>query len=305
MAAMFEASVKAKRIEKGQTIEGTIVAIGPEVAFVDVGGKGEATIEIDELKDAEGAILWEILPQVFAAVREVSRRAIAHRPFDVQIVGGAVLHQGKISEMATGEGKTLVATMPIYLNALPGRGVHLVTVNDYLAKRDSVWMGKVYEFLGLTVGCIQNTMDSFQRRREYACDITYGTNNEFGFDYLRDNMVVSKEDLVQRPHNYAIVDEVDSVLIDEARTPLIISGPVKSEDHKYDEMKPKVDRIVAAQRNFVSKIVAEAEALLSARRTDSRPWFSIEYCVCSLIFGNVTGRHLARSLNSSRSRTPP
>ena len=165
--------------------------------------------------------------------------------------------------MATGEGKTLVATMPIYLNALAGRGVHLVTVNDYLAKRDSVWMGQLYTFLGLTIGCIQNTMDSAQRRREYACDITYGTNNEFGFDYLRDNMVVDKIDLVQREHYYAIVDEVDSVLIDEARTPLIISGPTKSEDHKFNEMKPAVERIVNAQRTFVSKIVAEAEKLLA------------------------------------------
>jgi preprotein translocase subunit SecA len=179
-------------------------------------------------------------------------------PFDVQLIGGMVLHQGKIAEMATGEGKTLVATMPVYLNALPGRGVHLVTVNDYLAKRDSVWMGKVYEYLGLTVGCIQNSMDSFQRRKEYACDITYGTNNEFGFDYLRDNMV-----LVQREYYYAIVDEVDSVLIDEARTPLIISGPTKSEDHKFNEMKSPVERIVAAQRNFVSKIVADAEKLVA------------------------------------------
>jgi preprotein translocase subunit SecA len=184
-------------------------------------------------------------------------------PFDVQLIGGMVLHQGKIAEMTTGEGKTLVATMPVYLNALPGRGVHLVTVNDYLAKRDSVWMGKVYEYLGLTVGCIQNSMDSFQRRKEYGCDITYGTNNEFGFDYLRDNMVVDKADLVQREYYYAIVDEVDSVLIDEARTPLIISGPTKSEDHKFNEMKSPVERIVAAQRNFVSKIVADAEKLVA------------------------------------------
>ncbi len=220
--------------------------------------------------------LEEILPEAFAVVKDACRRLVGTSfdllgnksiwdmvPFDVQLVGGIVLHQGKISEMATGEGKTLVATMPLYLNALPGRGVHLVTVNDYLAKRDSVWMGQVFEFLGLTVGCIQNHMDSFQRRKEYACDITYGTNNEFGFDYLRDNMVVDKEDLVQREYYYAIVDEVDSVLIDEARTPLIISGPVKSEDHKFDEMRPYVERIVGAQRTFISKIVADAEKLLT------------------------------------------
>ncbi|HTR99101.1 MAG TPA: preprotein translocase subunit SecA [Bacteroidota bacterium] len=225
-------------------------------------------ITADELND--------LLPEAFAAVKDACRRLVGTSfdllgnttvwdmvPFDVQLIGGMVLHQGKIAEMATGEGKTLVATMPVYLNALPGRGVHLVTVNDYLAKRDSVWMGKVYEFLGLTVGCIQNTMDSIQRRKEYACDITYGTNNEFGFDYLRDNMVVDKADLVQREYYYAIVDEVDSVLIDEARTPLIISGPTKSEDHKFNEMKPPVERIVTAQRNFVSKIVADAEKLLA------------------------------------------
>ncbi|MEO8167941.1 MAG: preprotein translocase subunit SecA, partial [bacterium] len=220
--------------------------------------------------------LDEILPEAFGAVKDACRRLVGQKfeimgnalvwdmiPFDVQLIGGVVLHQGKIAEMATGEGKTLVATMPAYLNALPARGVHIVTVNDYLAKRDSVWMGKVYEFLGLTVGCIQNTMDSFQRRKEYGCDITYGTNNEFGFDYLRDNMVVDKIDLVHRDYYYTIVDEVDSVLIDEARTPLIISGPTSQEDHKFDEMKPRVERLVNAQQSFVGKSVSEAEKLLA------------------------------------------
>jgi preprotein translocase subunit SecA len=230
----------------------------------------------EERNDKTSDILDEILPEAFAVVKDACRRLVGASfdllgnktvwdmiPFDVQLIGGMVLHQGKIAEMATGEGKTLVATMPVYLNALPGRGVHVVTVNDYLAKRDSLWMGKVYEFLGLSVGCIQNTMDAFQRRREYACDITYGTNNEFGFDYLRDNMVVDKTDLVQREHYYTIVDEVDSVLIDEARTPLIISGPTKSEDHKFNEMKPPVERIVNAQRTFIGKIVGDAEKLMS------------------------------------------
>jgi preprotein translocase subunit SecA len=238
--------------------------------------------QIDDAEDARDEAtadaLDAILPEAFAVVKNACRRLTErkHRfdlmgnptiwemiPFDVQLIGGMVLHKGKIAEMATGEGKTLVATMPVYLNALPGRGVHLVTVNDYLAKRDSLWMGQVYEFLGLTVGCIQTSLDPFQRRREYGCDITYGTNNEFGFDYLRDNMVIDKEDLVQREYYYAIVDEVDSVLIDEARTPLIISGPVKSEDHKFNEMKPYVERIVNQQRSFVSKIVADAEKLIS------------------------------------------
>jgi preprotein translocase subunit SecA len=234
-----------------------------------------ATLE-EEQDTITGDFLRAILPEAFAVVKDACRRLVGTSfdllghtviwdmiPFDVQLIGGVVLHEGKIAEMATGEGKTLVATMPVYLNALPGRGVHLVTVNDYLAKRDSVWMGKVYEFLGLTVGCIQTTMDSLQRRKEYGCDITYGTNNEFGFDYLRDNMVIDKEDLVQREFYYAIVDEVDSVLIDEARTPLIISGPVSSEDQRFNEMKPQVERLVGSQRNFVSKIVSEAEKLIA------------------------------------------
>jgi preprotein translocase subunit SecA len=239
-----------------------------------------ATLE-EERDSITDDFLRAILPEAFAVVKDACRRLVGTSfdllghpviwdmiPFDVQLIGGVVLHEGKIAEMATGEGKTLVATMPIYLNALPGRGVHLVTVNDYLAKRDSVWMGKVYEFLGLSVGCIQTTMDSLQRRKEYGCDITYGTNNEFGFDYLRDNMVIDKEDLVQREFYYAIVDEVDSVLIDEARTPLIISGPVSSEDQRFNEMKPQVERVVGAQKNFVGKIVSEAEKLIAEGKED-------------------------------------
>ncbi len=160
-------------------------------------------------------------------------------PYDVQLMGGVVLHQGKIAEMATGEGKTLVATLPLYLNALTGRGCHLVTVNDYLAQRDSEWMGEIFKFHGLTVSCILNTMDPNQRKKQYSADITYGTNNEFGFDYLRDNMAIEKEGQVQRGHNYAIVDEVDSVLIDEARTPLIISGAVDVDDHQVQRNETK------------------------------------------------------------------
>lgn len=187
------------------------------------------------IKDGIGEeeALNAILVEAFAVVREASLRTIGLRPFDVQIIGGVVLHQGKIAEMKTGEGKTLVATMPVYLNALLGRGVHVVTVNDYLAKRDAEWMGKVYRFLGLTVGCIQQNMDNEERKRAYSCDVTYGQNNEFGFDYLRDNMKYRLEDMVQRGHHYAIVDEVDSILIDEARTPLIISGPSEERVEKY------------------------------------------------------------------------
>ncbi|TMM22578.1 MAG: preprotein translocase subunit SecA, partial [Actinobacteria bacterium] len=175
---------------------------------------------------ANGEPLDDLLPEAFATVREAARRTIGQRHFDVQLMGGAALHQGNIAEMKTGEGKTLVSTLPGYLNALEGKGVHIVTVNDYLAKRDSEWMGGIYRFLGLNVGLIQASMTPQQRRPAYAADITYGTNNEFGFDYLRDNMAMRLEECVQRGYRYAIVDEVDSILIDEARTPLIISGMV-------------------------------------------------------------------------------
>lgn len=187
-----------------------------------------------------GATLEDILIEAFAVVREAARRVIKLRPFDVQLMGAAVLHQGKIAEMQTGEGKTLVATMPAYLNALTGKGVHIVTVNDYLAKRDRFWMGPVYEFLGLSVGLIQHDMKPEERKKAYACDIVYGTNTEFGFDYLRDNMALSQEQVVQRELNYAIIDEVDSILIDEARTPLIISGPAEDSTEIYY----KIDRLV-------------------------------------------------------------
>ena len=181
-----------------------------------------------------GETLDDILPEAFAAVREASVRTIGLRHFRVQLIGGIILHQGRIAEMKTGEGKTLVATMPAYLNALEGKGVHIVTVNDYLAQRDAEEMGQVHEFLGLKVGCILNSMDNDQRREAYACDITYVTNNELGFDYLRDNMVIYKEQLVQRDLHFAIVDEVDSILIDEARTPLIISGPSGKSSEMYN-----------------------------------------------------------------------
>ncbi|HMN49205.1 MAG TPA: preprotein translocase subunit SecA [Ignavibacteriaceae bacterium] len=237
--------------------------------------------ELDELEeklnDEYEEILDELLPEAFAVVKSTCQRLVGKSwtvagnkitwdmvPYDVQLIGGIVLHQGKIAEMGTGEGKTLVATLPMYLNALTERGVHLVTVNDYLAKRDSEWMGEIFRFHGLTVGVILNTMDSAQRQQQYACDITYGTNNEFGFDYLRDNMSVDKSQQVQRGHNYAIVDEVDSVLIDEARTPLIISGPVDRDDHQFDEMKPKIERLFRLQKNLVASMVQQAEDMLSS-----------------------------------------
>jgi preprotein translocase subunit SecA len=192
-------------------------------------------VRTSEFKDRieKGESIEEILPEAFAVVREAARRALGERHYDVQLIGGIVLHEGKISEMATGEGKTLVATLPAYLNALSGEGVHIVTVNDYLAKRDSEWMGVIYRFLGFSVGVILHELNDQERKKAYGCDITYGTNNEFGFDYLRDNMKFDIEDYVQRDLNYAIVDEVDSILIDEARTPLIISGPSEESTDKY------------------------------------------------------------------------
>ena len=234
------------------------------------GAEGALRAEISEVLD-------EILPEAFATVREAARRLCGTSlmvtgrelpwdmvPYDVQLMGGIQLHFGKIAEMATGEGKTLVATLPLYLNALPGKGAHLVTVNSYLARRDSQWMGHVYTYLGLTVGCLDDTEPgTFERRAAYFADITYGTNNEFGFDYLRDNMVVSLDQRVQRAHVYAIVDEVDSVLVDEARTPLIISGPVGNEnDAMYFEHNAAVARLVRRQTELVNSLVGEAERAL-------------------------------------------
>ena len=200
-----------------------------------------------------GSSLDDILPEAFAVCREASKRVLGMRHFDVQLIGGIILHQGRIAEMKTGEGKTLVATLPVYLNALTGDGVHVVTVNDYLARRDSEWMGKVYKFLGLTVGLVISGMQPQDKRNAYACDITYGTNNEYGFDYLRDNMVIYKDQLVQRKLNYAIVDEIDSILIDEARTPLIISGRGKQSSDLYK----KADKFV---RKLIPKIIVEENA---------------------------------------------
>lgn len=243
--------------------------------------------EIDkEIFEVIEETLDEILPDAFAVVKQACSRLKENKhryeyagqtsywdmvPFDVQLLGGIVLHHGKISEMATGEGKTLVAVLPIYLNALAGKGVHLVTVNDYLAKRDSDWMRPVYEFLGVSIGAIQSNMDSEERKKIYNFDITYGTNNEFGFDYLRDNMVVEPEHLVHRGYWYAIVDEVDSVLIDEARTPLIISGPVgQASDQKFEEMNPRVKRLVEAQTRLVNQLTSEANNFIQSEKKEDR-----------------------------------
>lgn len=245
-------------VEKIEGLRSTMQALSDE----------ELRDKTREYKDrlAEGATLDDILPEAFATVREAARRVLNMEHYRVQLIGGIILHQGRIAEMKTGEGKTLVSTLPAYLNALAGKGVHIVTVNDYLAHRDAEWMGKVHEFLGLTVGCVLNEMDNDERRAQYACDITYVTNNELGFDYLRDNMVIYKEQLVQRELHYAIIDEIDSILIDEARTPLIISGQSGKSTKLYE-----VCDILARQleRGEASGEVTKMSAIMGEEITET------------------------------------
>ena len=231
----------------------------------------ELRAKTDEFRKrhANDESLDDLMVEAFAVCREAAKRVLNMRHFDVQLIGGTVLHQGKISEMKTGEGKTLVATLPVYLNSIEGKGVHVVTVNDYLARRDAEWMGKVYQFLGLTVGVIVHDLDDKERRAAYACDVTYGTNNEFGFDYLRDNMKFDLRDYVQRGHHFGIVDEVDSILIDEARTPLIISGTAEQNRPTYfKELKPLVERLVNKQLGIAGQLVREAKELLEGDDED-------------------------------------
>jgi len=259
-------------LKKLQPLAAAISELEPRIQALSDAELRAKTAEFKE-KLAQGAGVDDILTEAFAVVREAGRRTVRMRPFDVQLIGGVVLHQGKISEMKTGEGKTLVATLPAYLNALEGKGVHIVTVNDYLAKRDTEWMGPVYNFLGLSVGTIQHDMTDADRKHAYGCDITYGTNNEFGFDYLRDNMKFRLSDLVQRKHHYAIVDEVDSILIDEARTPLIISGPTEESTDLYFKIDNLVRRFHTEKHykvdektrtvSILEEGVSEAERFLS------------------------------------------
>src|SRR5437867_4267867 len=231
-----------RELRKLQPRVAAINEIEPRVSALTDEQIRSKTVELKE-RVARGAPLDEILPEAFALCREAARRMLNMRHFDVQLIGGMVLHQGKIAEMKTGEGKTLVATLAAYLNALSGKGVHVITVNDYLARRDAAWMGPIYRFLGLTVGVIQHDMDDPARKEAYAADVTYGTNNEFGFDYLRDNMKYSLDAMVQRGHHYGIVDEVDSILIDEARTPLIISGPSEESTEIYARADTIIPRL--------------------------------------------------------------
>ncbi len=251
LAAKVFGSANDRRIKSYRPTAEAINALEPELEKLSDADL-RARTEMFRKQLAEGTELQELLVPAFATVREAAKRTLGQRHFDVQLIGGMVLHQGKIAEMKTGEGKTLVATLPVYLNALTQRGVHVVTVNDYLAKRDAEWMGRIYKFLGLTVGCIVHELDDDQRREQYACDVTYATNNELGFDYLRDNMKMSASEMVQRGHAYAIVDEVDSILIDEARTPLIISGPVEDRAELYNAVD-ELMKGLAAEHDKIEK----------------------------------------------------
>ncbi|MEK9692702.1 MAG: DEAD/DEAH box helicase, partial [Rhodospirillaceae bacterium] len=235
IASRFFGSANSRYLKQLRSTIEQINSLEAELeALDDLNLRSRTEMFRDRLKGGE--TLESILPEAFATVREAAKRTLGQRHYDVQLMGGIVLHRGAIAEMKTGEGKTLVATLACYLNALEGKGVHVVTVNDYLAKRDSEWMGRIYEFLGLSVACITHGLTDEERTKAYAADITYGTNNEFGFDYLRDNMKFSLEEMVQREFNFAIVDEVDSILIDEARTPLIISGPTEDSSELYRQI---------------------------------------------------------------------
>src|ERR687898_523012 len=252
LARKFFGSSNDRRVKGYQSRVDAINALEPELINLS---DEELRARTDRFKQEleGGKTLDDLLVPAFATVREAAKRTLGQRHFDVQLIGGMVLHEGDIAEMKTGEGKTLVATLAVYLNALAGNGVHVVTVNDYLAKRDSEWMGQIYGFLGLTVGVIVHGLDDGERKNSYACDITYGTNNEYGFDYLRDNMKYRLEDMVQRGHAYAIVDEVDSILIDEARTPLIISGQPETAARTYYDFARVAKTLSGVQAKFVPK----------------------------------------------------
>src|SRR5712664_962557 len=244
LARKFFGSANERRVKGYQARVDAINALEPEIAALSDEAVKARTGEFRKAL-ADGKTLDDILVPAFATVREAAKRTLGQRHFDVQLIGGMVLHEGDIAEMKTGEGKTLVATLAVYLNALATKGVHVVTVNDYLARRDSEWMGQIYQFLGLSVGVIVHDLTDEQRKAAYACDVTYGTNNEIGFDYLRDNMKYQLAAMVQRPFNYAIVDEVDSILIDEARTPLIISGPAEDSSELYRRADTVIPRLQA------------------------------------------------------------
>src|SRR6202000_1555343 len=262
LARKFFGSANDRRVKGYQSRVNAINALEPELVALSDEALKARTAEFKQ-QLAEGKSLDDLLVPAFATAREAAKRTLGQRHFDMQLIGGMVLHEGDIAEMKTGEGKTLVATLAVYLNALAGKGVHVVTVNDYLARRDSGWMGQIYGFLGLTTGIIVHGLDDDQRKQSYACDITYGTNKEYGFDYLRDNMKYRLEDMVQRGHFFAIVDEVDSILIDEARTPLIISGPLDDRSDFYntiDTFLPRLDKATDYEVEEKQRTVTLTEA---------------------------------------------
>ena len=292
VVARFIGTKHERDVKRIQPLVGAVNAIEPETKKLSDAQIAAQTLELraEVQKALEGAVrtdpnyrqqldaaLDPVTPRAFALVREAGRRSLGMRHFDVQLIGGLVLHQGKIAEMKTGEGKTLVATLPAYLNSLTGQGVHIVTVNDYLARRDAEWMGPIYKMLGLSVGVIVHDLDDVQRRAAYGADITYGTNNEFGFDYLRDNMKYDLAQCVQRGHQFAIVDEVDSILIDEARTPLIISGPAEESTDKYY----RIDKIIP-------KLVQDIDYTLDEKmRTSTLTEEGVSKCERLLGLGNL------------------
>jgi len=268
VSALSDDELKARAREFMETLRQRRKEIDPEIEkarelVATSTSEQERSKYKKQLRAIKNSIMDDKIPEVFAVVREAAKRTINMRHFDVQLLGGIVLHQGNIAEMATGEGKTLVATLSVCLNALAGGSAHVVTVNDYLAKRDSEWMGPVYRFMGLSVGLIQHDLKPEERREAYSCDVVYGTNNEFGFDYLRDNMVVDKDDIVQQYPDFAIVDEVDSILIDEARTPLIISGPVDEHNEAYNQMRPVVEEVVRQQKRLVRDHMSTLRTILN------------------------------------------
>ena len=252
MPAFFDRILRAGEGRILRDLSKIVVVVNAHESRISAMSDSELRAQTQIFKEryAKGESLDDLMPEAFAVVREAAKRTLGQRHYDVQLMGGAALHRGNIAEMRTGEGKTLVATLPSYLNALAGRGVHVVTVNDYLAERDSEWMGRIHRFLGLTVGVIVNSMTPAERRAAYNADITYGTNNEFGFDYLRDNMAWTLDECVQRDHFFAVVDEVDSILIDEARTPLIISGPADKATKWYVEFANIADKLQARNINI-------------------------------------------------------
>src|SRR5215475_1458134 len=295
LARKFFGSANDRRVRKYQPRVDAINALEPEVEKLSDEALRARTAAFKQ-QVADGASLDDILVPAFATVREAAKRTIGQRHFDVQLVGGMILHEGKISEMKTGEGKTLVATLPVYLNALTGKGVHVVTVNDYLAKRDAEWMGRIYKFLGLTVGCIVHELDDEQRRAQYACDVTYGTNNELGFDYLRDNMKMRAQEMVQRGHYFSIVDEVDSILIDEARTPLIISGPVEDRAELYNALDVLVKRLVAEHAGIEKELSKNNSKEQLKELIKTKGYFELDEKQRQVAFTELGNEHIEQML---------